>query len=306
MSDGSQGGPPPGWYADTSRTDRLRWWDGAAWTDQFRLPESDAAAPADAPVDAAAPMSRAQLRASRSVPAHEGMTANEVPAGGASGDDVPPVGASGGVGPVDAPGSAPVWPAPSSLAAPAPARDATPVPMDAAPAASDSAPVVPPAATEPPSPGGPTTTEARVPRAGGIPDQIAPRRTAPGADRMPTPIVYEPVSSSYVGGMRPPIPEAAPANIPARAAIVLIALAAIGGVAVVVWLASRDQAIAGMVSLVSVALAAGAFFLAIGGLIVARQRGTGRVMSVVALAVSVVLVAWLVFVATELALAILA
>ena len=147
---------------------------------------------------------------------------------------------------------------------------------------------------------------ARAPRAGGFPDQIAPRPTVPGDDRMPTPIVYEPVSSSYIGGMRPPIPEAAPANIPARAAIVLLALAAIGGVAVVVWLASRDQTIAGMVSLVSVALAAGAFFLAIGGLIVSRQRGTGRVMSLVALAVSVVLVAWLVFVATGLALAILA
>jgi hypothetical protein len=106
--------------------------------------------------------------------------------------------------------------------------------------------------------------------------------------------------------MRPPIPEAAPANIPARAAIVLIGLAAIGGVAVVLWLARRDQTLAGMVSLVSVALAAGAFFLAIGGLIVARQRRTSRVMSLVAMAVSVVLVAWVVFVATELALAILA
>ena len=148
--------------------------------------------------------------------------------------------------------------------------------------------------------------DARAPRAGGFPDQIAPRPTVPGDDRMPTPIVYEPVSSSYIGGMRPPIPEASPANIPARAAVVLIALAAIGGVAVVVWLASRDQTIAGMVSLVSVALAAGAFFLAIGGLIVARQRRTSPVMSVVALGVSVALVAWLVFVATELALAILA
>lgn len=296
MSDGSQGGPPPGWYADTSRTDRLRWWNGAAWTDQFRLRGSDAATAADQPGNPAAPMSRAQFRALHPIPAPEGTGANEVPAAGAAGDEVLD----------EAQGSAPVWPAPSSLAAPAPARDAAPVTADAARAASDSASAVPPAATEAPSADRPMAAVARPPRAGGLPDQIVPRRTAPGDDRMPTPIVYEPVSSSYVGGMRPPIPEAAPANIPARAAIVLLALAAIGGVAVVVWLASRDQTVAGMVSLVSVALAAGAFFLAIGGLIVSRQRGTGRVMSLVALAVSVVLVAWLVFVATDLALAILA
>ena len=296
MSDGSQGGPPPGWYADTSRTDRLRWWNGAAWTDQFRLQETDPATAADQPGNPAAPMSRAQFRALHPIPAPEGTGANEVPAAGAAGDEV--------LG--EAQGSAPVWPAPSSLAAPAPARDAAPVTAEAARAASDSASAVPPAATETPSADRPMAAEARPPRAGGLPHQIVPRRPAPGDDRMPTPIVYEPVSSSYVGGMRPPIPEAAPANIPARAAIVLLALAAIGGVAVVVWLASRDQTVAGMVSLVSVALAAGAFFLAIGGLIVSRQRGTGRVMSLVALAVSVVLVAWLVFVATDLALAILA
>jgi hypothetical protein len=310
MSDGSQGGPPPGWYADTSRTDRLRWWNGAAWTDEFRIEETDAAAAADPPVDAAAPMTRAQLRAMHPIPAPEGTAVHDVPAAGASGDEVLD----------EVPGTAPVWPAPSSLAAPAaapdaapsplaapaPAPDATPAAADAARAASDSASVVSPAATEAPSPERPMPAGARAPRAGGFPDQIAPRPTVPGDDRMPTPIVYEPVSSSYIGGMRPPIPEAAPANIPARAAVVLLALAAIGGVAVVVWLASRDQTIAGMVSLVSVALAAGAFFLAIGGLIVSRQRGTGRVMSLVALAVSVGLVAWLIFVATELALAILA
>jgi hypothetical protein len=118
--------------------------------------------------------------------------------------------------------------------------------------------------------------------------------------------VYQPVASSYIGAMRPPLPEATPRNVPAIASIVLLALAAIGGLAVVVWLAGWDQTIAGMVSLVSVAFAAGAFFLAVGGLIVAGQRRTGKVMSAVALAVSIVLVAWLVFVATEQALAILA
>ncbi len=106
--------------------------------------------------------------------------------------------------------------------------------------------------------------------------------------------------------MRPPLPEATPRNVPAIASIVLLVLAVIGGLAVVLWLAGWDQTIAGLVSLVSVAFAAGAFFLAVGGLIVAGQRRTGKVMSAVALAVSIVLVAWLVVVATEQALAILA
>ena len=28
--------PPPGWYADSPRRTRLRWWDGSAWTDHYQ------------------------------------------------------------------------------------------------------------------------------------------------------------------------------------------------------------------------------------------------------------------------------
>ena len=71
MTDGSQGGPPPGWYEDASRADRLRWWNGAAWTEDYRPVATDAAATVsmdvvgDAGPVSAAPMSRAQLRARR-------------------------------------------------------------------------------------------------------------------------------------------------------------------------------------------------------------------------------------------------
>jgi hypothetical protein len=57
---------------------------------------------------------------------------------------------------------------------------------------------------------------------------------------------------------------------------------------------------------VSLGLAAAAFFLAIGGLVVAVQRPIKRPTSVIALILSTLLVIWLAIVATAQALAILA
>ena len=418
MSDGSQGGPPPGWYADTTRADRLRWWDGAAWTEQFRPKETDAAPSRAASAETSAQpapvvgqTSRAHRRATQQLSAESDLGGGGVPPADAdseastdaataafeSGAGVPPT-ESGATaksrrsgradrvadevrpgtdailskdaervvspnaseaepaGPGDetrsvetppavhvwpAPtsmGSADVaadlsvaspqstgleeaspneeshasvhvWPAPSSLAADAEAREA-PVDPSGSAAASGSPPPEPTEVTLPPPAAPPSESRPpakdRPPQGEEYPDQIAPRRPASVYDRPPAPIVYQPVSSSYVGEMRPPLPEAAARNVPARASIVLIFLGAAGGIAVIGWLANWDRAVSGMVSLVSVALAAGAFFLAIGGLIVATQRSMSRVLSLVALVVSVVLVAWLVVVATEQALAILA
>ena len=352
MSDGSQGGPPPGWYEDASRADRLRWWNGAAWTEDYRPVTTDAAATVSMDVvdaaDAAAatPMSRAQLRARRAADSDAaGSAAADGEASGVPGAAVgspapgsvaeephaaavwpapsslseeslapshPEVVVEASVSVVvehEEPHAAAVWPAPSSLAEPAEARDEASVDAPSAvPEPGVSAPTpTPPIASAPRASGsdGVSTNGSRAAKGETFPDQIAPRRPAPVDDRLPTPIVYQPVSSSYVGEMRPPLPEAAPANVPARASIVLMAVAALGGLAVVFWLGGWNESVAGLVSLVSVAFAAGAFFLAIGGLIVATQRRTSRLLSGIAIVVSVGLAAWLSIVATQQALAIL-
>ncbi|MBW9120586.1 DUF2510 domain-containing protein [Microbacterium trichothecenolyticum] len=355
MTDGSQGGPPPGWYEDASSADRLRWWNGAAWTEDYRPVTTDAAA-TDA-TDLAGgsgatpggPVSRAQLRARRA--AESDAAGAGAGAGAAPGDPSGVLGAgratpahSLGEEPhapavwpapsslgeesleppqVDTVGEAPaavagarvdahaaaVWPAPSSLAEPAAKRDeASADQPSTVPESEPSAPApTPPIASVPraSAPGEVATNGSRDAKGETVPDQITPRRPAPVDDRLPPPIVYQPVSSSYVGEMRPPLPEASPANIPARASIALIVVAALGGLAVVFWLGGWNETFAGMVCLASVAFAAGAFFLAIGGLIVATQRRTSKLLSGIAVAVSIVLVAWLVIVATQQALAIL-
>jgi len=126
-----------------------------------------------------------------------------------------------------------------------------------------------------------------------MPDQIAPRRAAGPVDRPPEPIVYRPVSSAYVGEQARPLPEPTARNVPARIALVLIPLAALGGASVVLWWAREAPTVGGVVALVSLTLAVAAFFLAIGGLVVAVQRPTKKTASVVALVLALLLVVWL-------------
>ena len=130
-----------------------------------------------------------------------------------------------------------------------------------------------------------------------IPDQIAPRHYAGSrprpVDRPPEPIVYRPVSSAYVGELAPPLPEPTARNVPARIALVLIPLAALGGASVVLWWERTSPTVAGVVALVSLTLAVAAFFLAIGGLVVAVQRPTKKRTSILALVLALLVVAWL-------------
>jgi hypothetical protein len=139
-----------------------------------------------------------------------------------------------------------------------------------------------------------------------VPHQNAPARPSEPADRPPEPIVYRPVSSAYVGELGRPLPEPTARNGPARISLVLIPVAAAGGASVVLWWAQAAPTVAGVVALVSLTLAIAAFFLAIGGLVVAVQRPTKKAASVVALVLAIGLVVWLGVVTVTQALSVLA
>ena len=47
--------PAPGWYPDPAGTQRLRWWNGGEWTEQFHdMPQQGASTPQQMPADQAA------------------------------------------------------------------------------------------------------------------------------------------------------------------------------------------------------------------------------------------------------------
>lgn len=110
---------------------------------------------------------------------------------------------------------------------------------------------------------------------------------------MPRPLVYHPVSSAYVGELTRSLPEKSARNGAATASLIVSGLSLLGGIAVVWWLSAYDPLLAGTASMVNLGLAVTAFFLAIGGLVVAVQRPTQKAGSVVALVVSALLTAWL-------------
>jgi hypothetical protein len=127
-----------------------------------------------------------------------------------------------------------------------------------------------------------------------FPDQIVVRSAgAADDDRMPRPLVYHPVSSAYVGELTRSLPEKSARNGAATASLIVSGLSLLGGIAVVWWLSGYDPLLAGTASMVNLGLAVTAFFLAIGGLVVAVQRPTLKAGSVVALVVSALLTVWL-------------
>jgi hypothetical protein len=72
--------PPPGWYADSPTSTRLRWWNGTVWTDHYQAQTE--AVPVVAPPTAevtAPPMTRAERRAAVEAAQHAAVDAAPSP-----------------------------------------------------------------------------------------------------------------------------------------------------------------------------------------------------------------------------------
>lgn len=295
MTEGSLGGPPPGWYAQSPRDDSLRWWNGSEWTAHFRPIAGDA--PRETGDDR--PESVSTTRAAR-----RALAGVERVAGG-PGSQGRAAALDAAIGEVE--GMPPALTEPGSASRRSvPVRRSERIRGDDLPGDGQTAPGRGDPGPRGGAGSGISFTVAMPPRAaenrrvGG-----SSPRGLPVDERPPTPIVYGPVPGSYVGDLASPLPEPTARNRPARASLVLLALALAGGVAVVAWLGRWDQAIAAAVCLVGLGIAIGGFFLAVGGLVVAAQVPTKKGTSVIALIASVVLVAWLGWLATTQALSIL-
>lgn len=269
MSDRSSSAPPPGWYADSPQTSRLRWWNGSAWTDHYRLvDESDAAPPAPEVAEAqpAPPSSRAALRARRTDPTSvitgAGTPAQPAPA-------MPP----------EPQPQSPAQPqAPLSIAPPSfgvgyePGRRTPPQ----APTASAQTAV----SIAPPSVGPGYEPGER------FPDQILTRGPQVEAERIPRPLSYDPVPSIYTGDQPARLLAPSSQNGAAKTSVALVALSLVGWILAIFWLPQVDAALAGLMIMASVALAIASLLTAVAGLVVAVQRPTRKREAVIGLVLS--------------------
>ena len=249
-------GPPPGWYAGSPSSVRLRWWNGSAWTDHYQaateplqVAEPTDAAPAE--VAPTPPMTRAERRAAE-LAAHV-----EPPAA-----DIQPE---------------PVAPTPA-----VPAPEATEQP--AAPA------------VEQPQSRTPSTTFRHSPRQRRSSRRHSPTRSwiavLGWASTVPplAPVTYRPPPGSHVASTRATYVAIEQRNGPARASLILIVISLLGGVAVFWFLMGADPALVGVVNLINGAILLLAFILAVISVIVAVNRPTKKREPVFALVASSVLI----------------
>ncbi|SFS02533.1 Protein of unknown function [Microbacterium sp. cf046] len=313
MGDSPPAAPPPGWYADSPSSTRLRWWNGSAWTDHYQgvtgavpvVPPSDAAPP-----PATAPSETPQTRAGRR--AGNGLNRSDAePSAPQPADTPPPTRAElrARTAALAAVGAEAAAQAGQPQAAAPPQVTESPqaaVPPAAADAHASSTPAVavtaPPASVstasaaelhltaEPSRPGhgawpvAPTVTEP-------FPDQILDRNYRTYDDRPLPPVVYQPQPSGYVSTPKSTFVPVTSQNGPAKSSMVLILISLLGG-AVSYWLVNRaNPALAGLINLAVMALLLSAFLLAIVGLVLAVRRPTQKRESVFALIVSTLLIA---------------
>jgi hypothetical protein len=268
-------GPPPGWYADSPTSARLRWWDGSAWSDHYQG-ETDPVSVAEQvavrtdaapPAAAEQPMTRAERRAAQSATQSMGVSEHLVA-------EVPPTRAE-----LRARTAAHTAVASDQVAEPveASAQDPDPAvePADAPKTAS--APQSQPSVVRPPrqTPGDP------------FPDQILHRTPRSDNFRPPLPpVTYRPQPSGYVRVPQSTLVPVASSNGPARASMVLILLSLLGGLATHFWLSASRPVLAGAINLAVMAALFAAVVLAIVGLITAVNRPTTKRDSIFALVVS--------------------
>ncbi len=265
MSDApTSAGPPPGWYADSPHAARVRWWNGAAWTDHYQaatdataiLPPVEVPAAVVEPVHEPLPTTRAERRAAATA-----SVAMQV-------DPPPPA------------------PASTSNANPEPAASLNPEPAPQHAAAPEPDPVRASAQT-PPSQTVWLAASAPQP----FPDQILGGR----APRMgeyrppPRPVSYQPHASNYAAAGTSTFIPVTSSNGPAAASLVLSLLGLAAGVSVYLWVSPTRPTLGGLLNLLIIAVFLCAVGLAIVGLVLAAQRPTRKGRSVMALVLSALL-----------------
>ncbi len=275
--------PPPGWYAESARAQRLRWWNGSEWTNHYQLvvqartpaPPEELSTPLDEDIEddadlLAAPQSAAQpgpQPATEPPPLTRAERAARERAASVD-TQMNPIVAVSTATMTDA---APAEDAPDS--AEPTSTDATPEPEPAVMATPITARVFPDGASRPAEP---VAQPAR--RDPAYPDQI----TTP--DRPVRPLVYAPQSSRYTGD-QPVIVDPSAGNGLASTSVALIAASAVCGV-VAYFIRPSSEMVADVAWTLAAAFVVAAFILAVAGLAVAVQRPTRKGWAVVALVVS--------------------
>ena len=284
--------PPPGWYADSPSSARLRWWSGSAWTDHYQAATEPVQEITEYPVETA-PSTRAERRALQTAALATAEAEAALPATPPTRAEMRARTAVQSVMPVD---EAPD--ADASVKAPAPVPVPPPAEVKEEPAVADAAPAAPAVAVAEPAAAlieqAPTPPQGPQPVAQPVadlyPDQILDRSIRTKEDRPLPPVVYLPQPSGYVRVPQSTFVPVSSQNGPATASMVLILIGLLGGAATYWFVSRTNSALAGLINLLILALLFAALALAVVGLVIAVRRPTKKQESVFALVVSLLLI----------------
>jgi len=117
-------------------------------------------------------------------------------------------------------------------------------------------------------------------------DQILTRGPQVDAERIPRPLSYDPVSSTYAGDQPERLLAPSSQNGAAKTSVAMVALSLVGWILAIIWLPQVYASLAGLMIMVSVALAIASLLTAVAGLVVAVQRPTRKREAVIGLVLS--------------------